>query len=147
MISRRPFRFAPVAILGALFLMLVGAGYASAEYVENVDCNSDQDVVDATAKCFKEKLPNCPEKNKVAAGCRNNKQYCACTKKKDGEKDKAEEKAEQQKEKAYDKAKKEKMKAIKKAVKQMGKKDGDKNYDEELMRERLIEREPELLVD
>ena len=34
----------------------------------------------ATKKCF-EKLKDCPEEKKAAAGCRNNKQYCACTRK------------------------------------------------------------------
>jgi hypothetical protein len=84
------FRSVPAAILGALLLTLVGFQPASAEYVENVDCGSDEEVSAAIEKCFEEKLENCPEKHRVAAGCRNNKQYCTCTKKakkKKGDKD------------------------------------------------------------
>ena len=76
------FRSALAAIVGALILTLFGMQQASAEFVENVDCGSDKEVQAAIEKCFEEKLKDCPEANKVAAGCRNNKQYCTCTKKK-----------------------------------------------------------------
>lgn len=112
MTSRTPVRFVPLAILGAFLLMLVGAGNASAEYVTNVDCGSDQEMVDAIKECFK-KLTNCPEENKVASECRNNKQYCGCSKKKGGKKDKdeGEDKAKKQEEKAENKAEKQQEKA------------------------------------
>ncbi len=74
----KKFLFMIVLFLG--FMSFLGLEQAKAAYVKNVDCGSDQEVQDAIAACFK-KL-DCPAEKKVASGCRNNKQYCGCTKKK-----------------------------------------------------------------